>query len=148
DYIFRWLELKLIRDEHATSASAVSSSKPKPLPKESASLTHSFEIGGHIGNLTVSMYEDGLPGAIHLRMAKEGSTVSGLVDCWSSAVSIALQHGVSLRLICEKLAHTRFEPAGFTGNPEIVVAKSIYDYVARWLELRYLTGVQRPLFSV
>jgi ribonucleoside-diphosphate reductase alpha chain len=80
-------------------------------------------------------------------MAKEGSTVSGLMDSFATAVSLALQHGVPMKLMCEKFSHTRFEPSGFTGNPEIPIAKSIMDYIFRWLELRFVTGRQYPLFK-
>ena len=80
-------------------------------------------------------------------MAKEGSTVSGLMDSFALAVSIALQHGVPLKLFCEKFAHTRFEPSGWTNNPDIGFAKSIMDYIFRWLQLRFLTGQQQMLFE-
>src|SRR5258708_545798 len=80
-------------------------------------------------------------------MAKEGSTVAGLMDSLALAVSIAVQHGVSLRLFCEKFAHTRFEPSGWSGNPEIGYAKSIMDYIFRWLQMRFLTGQQQMLFE-
>jgi ribonucleoside-diphosphate reductase alpha chain len=79
-------------------------------------------------------------------MAKEGSTVSGLMDSFATAVSLALQHGVPLRLLCDKFQHTRFEPAGFTGNQEIPIAKSVMDYIFRWLEIRFVSGQQFPLF--
>jgi len=80
-------------------------------------------------------------------MAKEGSTVSGLMDSFACAVSLALQHGVPLKLLCEKFAHTRFEPSGWTNNPDIGFAKSIMDYIFRWLQLRFLTGQQQLLFE-
>ena len=80
-------------------------------------------------------------------MAKEGSTVSGLMDSFSCAVSIALQHGVPLKLLCEKFAHTRFEPSGWSKMPDIGYAKSIMDYIFRWLQLRFLTGQQQMLFD-
>jgi len=80
-------------------------------------------------------------------MAKEGSTVSGLMDSFATAISLALQHGVPMKLMCEKFSHTRFEPSGFTGNPEIPIAKSIMDYIFRWLELKFVTGRQYPLFK-
>ena len=80
-------------------------------------------------------------------MAKEGSTVSGLMDSFALTASIALQHGVPLRLLCEKFAHTRFEPSGWSGNPDIGYAKSIMDYIFRWLQLRFLTGQQQMLFE-
>src|SRR5262249_11504852 len=117
------------------------------LPGERASITHKFGIAGHEGYITVGLYKDGTPGELFIRMAKEGSTVSGLMDSFATAVSLALQHGVPLKLLCEKFQHTRFEPSGFTGNPEIPIAKSIMDYIFRWLELRFVTGRQYPLFK-
>jgi ribonucleoside-diphosphate reductase alpha chain len=117
------------------------------LQDERASVTHKFNIGGHEGYITVGLYPDGNPGEIFITMAKEGSTVSGLMDSFACAVSIALQHGVPLKLLCEKFAHTRFEPSGWTNNPEIGFAKSIMDYIFRWLHLRFLTGQQQMLFD-
>ncbi len=117
------------------------------LQDERASVTHKFNIGGHEGYITVGLYPDGNPGEIFITMAKEGSTVSGLMDSFACAVSIALQHGVPLKLLCEKFAHTRFEPSGWTNNPEIGFAKSIMDYIFRWLHLRFLTGQQQMLFE-
>jgi ribonucleoside-diphosphate reductase alpha chain len=117
------------------------------LPAERASITHKFAIAGHEGYITVGLYKDGTPGELFIRMAKEGSTVSGLMDSFATAVSLALQHGVPIKLLCDKFQHTRFEPAGFTGNQEIPIAKSIMDYIFRWLELRFVTGRQYPLFK-
>ena len=117
------------------------------LQDERASVTHKFNIGGHEGYITVGLYPDGNPGEIFITMAKEGSTVSGLMDSFACAVSIALQHGVPLKLLCEKFAHTRFEPSGWTNNAEIGFAKSIMDYIFRWLHLRFLTGQQQMLFE-
>lgn len=117
------------------------------LPAERASITHKFGIAGHEGYITVGLYKDGTPGELFIRMAKEGSTVSGLMDSFATAVSLALQHGVPMKLLCDKFSHTRFEPSGFTGNPEIPIAKSIMDYIFRWLELRFVTGRQYPLFK-
>ncbi len=117
------------------------------LPDERISLTHKFNIGGHEGYITVGLYPNGQPGEIFITMAKEGSTVSGLMDCFATAVSISLQHGVPLKLFCEKFAHSRFEPSGWSGNPDIGFAKSIMDYIFRWLELRFLTGQQQSLFE-
>jgi ribonucleoside-diphosphate reductase alpha chain len=108
------------------------------LPDERASLTHKFSVGGHDGYITCGLYSDGTPGEIFVRMAKEGSTVAGLMDSFALAVSLALQHGVPLRLLCEKLRGTQFEPRGFTGNPEIPMAKSIMDYIFGWLNLKFL----------
>ena len=117
------------------------------LAGERMSVTHKFKVGDHEGYLTVGLYPNGEPGEIFITMAKEGSTVSGLMDSFSCAVSIALQHGVPLKLLCEKFAHTRFEPSGWTGNDDIGFAKSIMDYIFRWLQLRFLTGQQQMLFD-
>jgi ribonucleoside-diphosphate reductase alpha chain len=117
------------------------------LQEERASITHKFNIGGHEGYITVGLYPDGDPGELFITMAKEGSTVSGLMDSFALATSIALQHGVPLKLLCEKFAHTRFEPSGWTSNPDIGFAKSIMDYIFRWLQLRFLTGQQQFLFE-
>jgi ribonucleoside-diphosphate reductase alpha chain len=117
------------------------------LQAERASITHKFNIGGHEGYITVGLYPDGEPGELFITMAKEGSTVSGLMDSFALATSIALQHGVPLKLLCEKFAHTRFEPSGWTSNPDIGFAKSIMDYIFRWLQLRFLTGQQQFLFE-
>jgi ribonucleoside-diphosphate reductase alpha chain len=117
------------------------------LPGERASVTHKFALGGHEGYITVGLYPNGSPGEIFIRMAKEGSTVSGLMDSFATAISISLQHGVPLRVLCEKFAHTRFEPSGWTGNPEIGYAKSIMDYIFRWIQMRFLSGTQLDLFA-
>src|SRR5271169_6298099 len=108
------------------------------LPDERRALTHHFSVGGQEGYLTVGVYDDGLPGEIFITMAKEGSTVSGLMDAFATVVSLALQHGVPLKVLCGKLSHMRFEPSGWSGNPQIGYAKSIMDYLFRWLELRFL----------
>ena len=117
------------------------------LPDERRALTHHFSIAGQEGYLTVGVYEDGLPGEIFITMAKQGSTISGLMDAFATVVSLALQHGVPLRVLCEKLSHMRFEPSGWSGNPKIGYAKSLMDYIARWLELRFITGDQGELFK-
>src|SRR5262252_1654945 len=117
------------------------------LEDERMSITHKFNVGGHEGYITVGLYRDGSPGEIFITMAKEGSTVSGLMDSFACAVSLALQHGVPLKLLCEKFAHTRFEPSGWSSNPDIGFAKSIMDYIFRWLQLRFLTGQQQLLFE-
>ena len=117
------------------------------LQEERASITHKFKVGDHEGYITVGLYPNGKPGELFTTMAKEGSTVSGLMDSFALAVSIALQHGVPLELFCEKFAHTRFEPSGWSGNPDIGYAKSIMDYIFRWLQLRFLTGQQQMLFE-
>jgi ribonucleoside-diphosphate reductase alpha chain len=118
------------------------------LPDERHSLTHHFSVGGQEGYVTVGLYEDGLPGEMFIRMAKEGSTVSGLMDSFATAVSLALQYGVPLQVLCDKFSHTRFEPSGWSGNPKIGYAKSLTDYLFRWLELRFLKGEQGILFEL
>jgi ribonucleoside-diphosphate reductase alpha chain len=113
------------------------------LPNERKAITHHFEVGGHDGYVTVGLYPDGRPGEIFFRVTKEGSTVNGLMDSLGLAMSMALQHGVPLKDLVRKLAHLRFEPAGATNNPKIRFAKSIPDYVARWLALEFLTEDER-----
>ncbi len=117
------------------------------LQEERASITHKFSIAGHEGYITVGLYPNGEPGEIFIRMAKEGSTVSGLMDAFATSISLALQHGVPLKVLCEKFAHTRFEPSGWTGNEQIGYAKSLMDYLFRWLNLRFLSGEQLTLFA-
>jgi ribonucleoside-diphosphate reductase alpha chain len=108
------------------------------LPEERASLTHKFAIAGHEGYITVGLYPNGQPGEIFIKMAKEGSTVSGLMDTFATSISLALQHGVPLKVLCEKFAHTRFEPSGWSGNSKIGFAKSITDYIFRWVHYRFV----------
>jgi ribonucleoside-diphosphate reductase alpha chain len=112
--------------------------KRRKLPDERHAITHKFSIAGHDGYITVGEYDDGSPGEIFIVMAKEGSFVSGLMDAFATAVSIGLQYGVPLRVLVDKLSHTRFEPYGFTNNPKIRIAKSIIDYISRWLGQRYV----------
>lgn len=132
------------RDARANEPPAVR----RRLPDERHSLTHHFSVGGQEGYVTVGLYEDGLPGELFIRMAKEGSTVSGLMDSFATAVSLALQYGVPLRVLCDKFSHARFEPSGWSGNPKIGYAKSLNDYLFRWLELRFLKGEQGLLFEL
>ncbi|MBZ5612288.1 MAG: vitamin B12-dependent ribonucleotide reductase [Acidobacteriia bacterium] len=110
----------------------------RKLPDERRSITHKFSIGGHEGYITVGMYEDGLPGEIFITMAKEGSTISGLMDTLATAISFNLQYGVPLKFLVDKFAHVRFEPSGWTGNQQIPYAKSIIDYIFRWLGAKFL----------
>ncbi len=117
------------------------------LQNERSAITHHFAFGGHEGYLTVGFYPNGQPGEIFIRMAKAGSTIAGLMECFGTVVSVSLQHGVPLKVLCDKLSHTRFEPSGWTGNAEIGYAKSVMDYIFRWLELRFLSGKQLPLFG-
>jgi len=127
------------------AAAQVEATKPhrRRLPAERTAVTHKFDIAGHEGYITVGLYPDGQPGEIFLKMAKEGSTVSGLMDTFATAISLALQYGVPLRDLVNKFAHVRFEPSGFTGNSEIPIAKSTIDYIFRWLGSRFLTGDDR-----
>jgi ribonucleoside-diphosphate reductase alpha chain len=110
----------------------------RKLPDERRSITHKFSIGGHEGYITVGMYEDGAPGEIFITMAKEGSTISGLMDAFATAVSFNLQYGVPIKFLVDKFAHVRFEPSGWTGNQQIPYAKSITDYIFRWLGAKFL----------
>ncbi len=111
----------------------------RKLSDERRAITHKFSINEHEGYLTVGLYEDGQPGEIFLVMAKEGSTISGLMDSLATSISIALQYGVPLQTLVDKFSHTRFEPSGFTKNPEIPIAKSITDYIFRWLASKFLS---------
>jgi ribonucleoside-diphosphate reductase alpha chain len=110
----------------------------RKLPDERKAVTHKFDIGGHEGYLTVGMFDDGTPGELFVTMAKEGSTISGLMDAFATQTSYALQFGVPLRFMVDKFSHMRFEPSGFTKNPEIPIAKSIVDYIFRWMASHFL----------
>jgi ribonucleoside-diphosphate reductase alpha chain len=110
----------------------------RKLPDERRSITHKFSIGGHEGYITVGMYDDGAPGEVFITIAKEGSTISGLMDAFATAISFNLQYGVPLKFLVDKFAHVRFEPSGFTGNQQIPYAKSITDYIFRWLGAKFL----------
>jgi ribonucleoside-diphosphate reductase alpha chain len=114
------------------------------LPDERKAIVHHFNVGGYEGYLTIGFYEDGGPGEIFITTAKEGSTVSGLMDCFATAVSLALQYGLPLKVLCDKFSHTRFEPSGWSGNPEIGYAKSFMDYIFRWLRLKFLPPNSPP----
>lgn len=108
------------------------------MPATRRSVTHKFDIAGHEGYLTVGLYEDNTPGELFITMAKEGSTVGGLMDCFGTAISLCLQYGVPLKTLVEKFAHSRFEPSGFTKNPDIPIAKSLTDYIFRWIGQTFL----------
>jgi ribonucleoside-diphosphate reductase alpha chain len=139
-------------DRAAAPIDAGLAGEPKPyrrrLPDERRALTHKFQVAGHEGYITVGLYPDGTPGEIFLRMAKEGSTVSGLMDSLATMTSISLQYGVPLRDLVNKFSHMRFEPAGFTGNSEIPIAKSIVDYIFRWLGSRFLSKDERDALGI
>jgi ribonucleoside-diphosphate reductase alpha chain len=140
--------------ERETAAVAVAAPAPQPvarrvkLPDERKAITHKFSVNGHEGYITVGLYDNGQPGEIFLTMAKQGSTVSGLVDAFATAISISLQYGVPLRTLVDKFSHTRFEPAGFTTNPEIPIAKSITDYIFRWLASKFLSTEEQRQVGV
>ncbi len=136
--------------ERSLASAQVEAQKPhrRRLPAERQSITHKFEIAGHEGYITVGCYPDGQPGEMFIRMAKEGSTVAGLMDSMAISVSVALQYGVPLRDLVTKFAHVRFEPSGFTGNPEIPIAKSIVDYIFRWLGSRFLPKEEREALGI
>jgi ribonucleoside-diphosphate reductase alpha chain len=112
----------------------------RKLPDERKSVTHKFSVGGHEGYIIVGMYEEGAPGEIFIKMAKEGSTLSGFMDGVAVSISIGLQYGVPLKILVDKLTNTRFEPSGFTENPSIRYASSILDYIARWLGGKFLSA--------
>ncbi len=118
------------------------------LADERQALTHKFSINEHEGYITVGLYENGQPGEIFLTMAKEGSTISGLMDAFATAISIALQYGVPLHTLVDKFSHTRFEPSGFTKNPEIPIAKSIMDYIFRYLASRFMSREEKQAAGV
>ncbi|MBO0709382.1 MAG: vitamin B12-dependent ribonucleotide reductase, partial [Candidatus Dormibacteraeota bacterium] len=126
--------------------------EPRPyrrrLPDERTAITHKFEIQGHEGYITVGMYPDGKPGEVFIKMAKEGSTISGLMDALATQTSVALQYGVPLEVMVNKFSHMRFEPAGMTRNRQIPIAKSIVDYIFRWLASRFLDGEAQDAVGV
>jgi len=133
--------LSTSKDEGKTAGAAPApDARParRKLPDERRAITHKFSIAGHEGYITVGMYDDGKPGEIFLVMAKEGSTISGLMDAFATSISMALQYGVPLKVLVDKFTHMRFEPSGFTKNPEIPMAKSIMDYIFRWLGSKFL----------
>ena len=111
----------------------------RKLPDERKSTTHKFSVGGHEGYIIVGMYAEGAPGEIFIKIAKEGSTLSGFMDGLALSISIGLQYGVPLKALVDKLTNTRFEPSGFTENPSIRYASSVLDYIARWLGGKFLS---------
>ncbi|MCM2268866.1 MAG: vitamin B12-dependent ribonucleotide reductase [Thermoanaerobaculia bacterium] len=134
----------------AVAAAPAPAERPirRKLPDERRALTHKFSINGHEGYITVGLYDDGSPGEIFLTMAKEGSTISGLMDAFATSISLALQYGVPLRALVDKFSHMRYEPSGFTKNPEIPIAKSITDYIFRWLASRFLSNEEKAAVGV
>ena len=133
------LSTSLDKDKKAPAAADTEQKAVRhKLPDERKALTHKFDVGGHEGYLTVGLYEDGTPGELFVTMAKEGSTISGLMDAFATQTSYALQFGVPLRFMIDKFSHMRFEPSGFTKNKEIPIAKSIVDYIFRWMASHFL----------
>ena len=137
-------EAKAATETVQQAAAAAVAAQPKPvrrrLPDERRAITHKFDIGGHEGYVTVGLFEDGSPGEVFLVMAKEGSTISGFADAFAQAISYALQYGVPLQVLVDKFSHTRFEPSGMTKNPEVRFAKSIVDYIFRWMATKFLSA--------
>jgi len=131
-------------------AAVVVESRPvrRHLPVERHSITHKFSVAGHEGYLTIGMYEDGAPGEIFIVMAKEGSTLSGVMDSFATTCSMALQYGVPLKVLVDKFTHTRFEPSGFTSNPQVPYAKSIMDYIFRYLASKFLPSEEAKALGV
>jgi ribonucleoside-diphosphate reductase alpha chain len=131
-------------------AAATAERKPvrRKLPTERRAITHKFSIGGHEGYITVGMYDEGQPGEIFLVMAKEGSAISGLMDSFATAISLALQYGVPLKVLIDKFSHVRFEPSGHTGNRRVPYAKSIVDYIFRWLASKFLSREDQAQIGV
>ncbi len=127
-------------------AAAAQTNGRRRLPDERPSITHKFSIAGHEGYITVGMYDDGMPGEIFIVMSKEGSVVSGLMDSFATAISLGLQYGVPLRVMVDKFSHTRFEPSGMTNNPRIRIAKSVIDYIFRWLADKFMGEAERDLY--
>ena len=144
--------LNTAKPTRETSALATPAQTPQPvrrrLPADRHAICHKFDIAGHEGYLHVGFYEDGTPGEIFIKMAKEGSTISGLMDTVGVLTSMALQYGVPLEVLVSKFSHTRFEPSGFTKNPEIPMAKSLIDYIFRYLGARFLSGEDRTAIGV
>lgn len=140
--------LSAAKDEQKELAKELGQPIRRRLPDERQSITHKFNVGGLEGYLTVGLYEDGTPGEIFLLVAKEGSTLSGIMDAFATAVSISLQYGVPLPALIKKFTHMRFEPAGFTNNKEIPMAKSIIDYVFRWLARKFVTAKDREALGL
>jgi ribonucleoside-diphosphate reductase alpha chain len=134
----------------AKRGAAVTEGRPvrRHLPVERHSITHKFSVAGHEGYLTIGMYEDGTPGEIFIVMAKEGSTLSGVMDSFATTCSMALQYGVPLKVLVDKFSHTRFEPSGFTSNPQVPYAKSIMDYIFRYLASKFLPAEEAKALGV
>jgi ribonucleoside-diphosphate reductase alpha chain len=132
-------EARAVFDQAVAAAVAARAPQRRKLPDERQAITHKFDIAGHEGYITVGLFEDGQPGEIFLVMAKEGSTISGFADAFAQAISYALQYGVPLQALVDKFSHVRFEPSGMTKNPDVRFAKSIVDYIFRWMASKFLS---------
>ena len=126
--------------DNKKQAPQVAAPARRRLPSTRQSLTHKFSVGGHEGYVTVGLFEDGTPGELFITMAKEGSTIGGLMDVIGTEMSMGLQYGVPLEVFVNKFSHSRFEPSGWTNNPDIPNAKSVVDYIFRWLGMEFLVG--------
>ena len=145
----RWSKSRSYKGESSTWKQELRAARGKPvrhkMPDTRMSLTHRFEIAGHEGYITVGLFEDGMPGELFVTMSKEGSTIGGLMDTVGTLTSIALQYGVPLESLVKKFAYQRFEPSGFTKNPDIRNATSITDYVFRWLGCQFIKGYKEAI---
>ena len=147
----KWVQpLSTSKDDKAAvpKAPVVGTPYRRRLPDERQAITHKFSIGGHEGYLTVGLFEDGQPGEIFITISKEGSTLSGVMDCFATTVSLSLQYGVPLKVLVNKFSHVRFEPSGVTNNKDIRFAKSIIDYIFRWMALKFLPAEEAQQFRV
>src|SRR5262249_15621262 len=136
------LQKRIVELENQVEKLCLEAGQPirRRLPETRTAITHKFDIAGHEGYLTVGLFENGQPGELFITMAKEGSTIGGLMDGIGTLTSLALQYGVPLEALVKKFAHQRFEPSGFTKNPEIRNASSIIDYVFRWMAIQFIPG--------
>ena len=141
------LEARIKELEAEVAKLRAESGKPlrRRLTDTRTAVTHKFDIAGHEGYLTVGLFDDGQPGELFVTMAKEGSTIGGLMDTIGTLTSMSLQYGVPLETLLRKFAHQRFEPSGFTKNPEIRNASSIIDYVFRWMALQFVPGYRESV---
>ncbi|MBI3996693.1 MAG: vitamin B12-dependent ribonucleotide reductase [Candidatus Omnitrophica bacterium] len=140
--------LSTSKGDKAKAKAPVGTPYRRRLPDERQAITHKFSIGGHEGYLTVGLFEDGQPGEIFIVMSKEGSTLSGVMDCFATTVSLSLQYGVPLKILVNKFSHVRFEPSGVTNNKDIRFAKSVIDYIFRWMALKFLPAEEAQQFKV
>jgi len=129
-----------LKNESVVVAPVPTKPTRRRLPDTRRSITHKFNVAGHEGYLTVGLYEDNKPGELFITMSKEGSTIGGLMDAVGTATSVSLQYGVPIESLVTKFSHQRFEPAGFTENPEIPIAKSLVDYIFRWMGMQFIEG--------